>query len=75
LGRWDEEFAVEEAIKRIERLNKRDMIRCFRKVMTALILFFDVKASHDCLTAIVEELDERAAMMGRGEPPQRAWVE
>jgi hypothetical protein len=76
LGRWDEEFAVEEAIKRIERLNKRDMIKCFRNVMVALTLFFDIKAAHDCLTSIVQELDERAAyMQANGTPPQRAWVE
>ena len=72
---YQEEWATEEAIKRIERLSKHEMIRCFRKVLTTLVLFFDIKASHDCLTSIVEELDERAAMMERGETPQRAWVE
>ena len=66
---------LELQLKRIERLSKRDIISCFRKVMTTLILFFDIKTAHDCLTAIVEELDERAAAMERGESPKRAWVE
>jgi len=73
---YEEDWAVEEAIKRIERLNKRDMIMCFRKVMAALVSYFDIKAAHDCLTSIVQELDERAAFMqSDGHPPQRVWVE
>ena len=76
LGRWDEEFAVEEAVKRIERLSKRNMIKCFRKVMVTLVSYFDIKAAHDCLTSIVQELDEHVAyMQENGKPPQRAWVE
>jgi hypothetical protein len=31
--------------------------------MTALTLFFNIKAAHDCLTSIVEELDERGALL------------
>jgi hypothetical protein len=73
---YEEEWAESEAVKRIERLSKKEMIRCFRKVLTILISFYDIKAAHDCLTSIVTELDERAAMMQRGgDPPQRAWVE
>lgn len=56
---FEEEWAQQEAIKRIKRLSKSDMILCFRKVMTTLVLFFDLKSAHDCLTSIVEELDER----------------
>jgi len=63
LNRWDEEYAVEKAVERIERLTKRDLIRCFRKVMTTIVLFFDIKAAHDCLTSIVEELDEKGALL------------
>lgn len=59
---FEEDWAQEEAIKRIKRLSKYDMIQCFRKVMTTLVLFFDLKAAHDCLTSIVEELDERNAI-------------
>jgi hypothetical protein len=58
-----EDYAVEEAVKRIERLPKRDMIRIFRTVMTTLVLFYDIKAAHDCLTSIVEELDNRGAIL------------
>jgi hypothetical protein len=73
---YEEELAESEAVKRIERINKKDMIRCFRKVLTTLVSFYDIKAAHDCLTSIVTELDERAAMMQRdGNPPQRSWVE
>jgi len=72
-----EEWAEEEAFKRIERLTKKELISRFRRVLITLLLFFDIKASHDCLTSIVEELDERAAVMkqGSGEPSPRAWVE
>jgi len=61
----EEDWAVEEAISRIERMTKRDLIRCFRRVMTILVLFFDIKSAHDCLTSIVEELDERSALLKR----------
>jgi len=63
LNRWDEEYAVDKARERIERLTKRDMIRCFRKVMVTLTLFFDLKSAHDCLTAIVGELDAKGALL------------
>lgn len=58
-----EDLAVEEAEKKIKRLSKDEMIRTFRKVMVTLTLFFDIKAAHDCLTSIVEELDYRGAML------------
>lgn len=60
---YEEEWAQTEAIRRIKRLNKDDIIRCFRQVMTTLVLFFDLKSAHDCLTSIVEELDDRSALM------------
>lgn len=62
LNPYSEDYAVEEAEKRLERLPKRDMIRTFRAVMTTLVLFFDIKSAHDCLTSIVEELDNRGAI-------------
>lgn len=65
LDSWSENLAVTEAEKRIELLTKRDMIRCFRSVMVTLTLFFDIKAAHDCLTSIVEELDDRAMPLRR----------
>lgn len=63
LDPFDEDFAAEEAEKRLLRLNKHDLIRIFRKVMVTLVLFFDIKAAHDCLTSIVEELDYRGAVL------------
>jgi len=59
----EEDWAVEEAMKRLERFTKRDLITNFRRVLVTLVSFFDIKAAHDCLTSIVEELDERAAIM------------
>ena len=58
-----EDWAVEEATKRIKRLTKDDMVRLFRSVLSTFVLFFDIKASHDCLTSIVEELDNRGAIL------------
>ena len=75
LGRWDEELAVEEAEKRLSRLTKRELIRYYGKVLTTLLLFFDIKCAHDCLCAIVEELDFRSAIMKNGSVPQKAWTE
>lgn len=58
-----ENWAVEEAEKRLMRFTKEQLIKSFRKVLTTLVLFFDIKAAHDCLTSIVEELDERGAIL------------
>lgn len=59
----EEDWAVAEAEKRLMRFTKEQLIKNFRKVLTALVLFFDIKAAHDCLTSIVEELDERGAII------------
>lgn len=61
----EEDYAVEEAERKLMRLTKEQLVKNFRKVLTTLILFFDIKASHDCLTSIVEELDERGAILER----------
>lgn len=58
-----EDWAVQEAEKRISRLTKQEIIRTFRKVMVDLVLFFDLKVAHDCLTSIVEELDYRGSIL------------
>ena len=65
LNTFEEELAQNEASKRILRLTKIEMLALFRKILCALLLFYDIKAAHDCLTSIVEELDERAAIMKR----------
>ena len=60
-----ENWAVEEAEKKLERFTKQDLIRYFRKVLVILVSFFDIKAAHDCLTSIVTELDEKGALLER----------
>lgn len=62
---YEEDFAVEEAEKKLERFTKQDLIRCFRAVLVILVSFFDIKAAHDCLTSIVTELDEKGALLER----------
>lgn len=64
---YEEELAESEAAKRILKLTKTDMLQLFRRVLNTLMLFYDIKAAHDCLTSIVEELI--------GNLPQRMWVE
>ena len=59
----EEDRAMQEAEKRLMRLTKKDLIKNFRKVLMTLVMFFDIKASHDCLISIVEELDERGALL------------
>ncbi len=61
----DEDFAVMEAERHLERLSKAELIRCFRKVIVTLLIYFDIKAAHDCLTSIVEELDAKGALLER----------
>ena len=59
----EEDFAVEEAEKKLKRFTKQDLIRYFRTVLVILVSFFDIKAAHDCLTSIVTELDEKGALL------------
>lgn len=75
---YEEDWAVEEAKKRLMRMTKSDLIDNFGNVLRTLLLFFDLKASHDCLVSVVEELDERAAIMincTSGNMTNRMWVE
>lgn len=60
-----EDWAVEEAEKKLERYTKHDLIQSFRKVLVILVSFFDLKSAHDCLTSIVQELDEKGALLER----------
>lgn len=59
----EEEWAQEEARKRLERLTKTQLLDRFAFVWKTMLLFFDLKTAHDCLTAIVEELDEKGALL------------
>jgi len=61
----EEDWAVEEAKKRLERMTKADLIKNFRMVLVTLVSFFDLKAAHDCLTSIVQELDEKGALLAQ----------
>lgn len=60
---YEEELAQREAVKRLERMTKADLIKGFSKVLMLIVMFFDIKASHDCLVSIVEELDEKGALL------------
>jgi hypothetical protein len=62
---YEENWAVQEAARHLERLSKADLIRCFRQVMVTLLIYFDIKAAHDCLTSIVQELDAKGALLER----------
>lgn len=59
----EEEWAQEEARKRLERLTKAHLLDRFAFVWKTMLFFFDIKTAHDCLTAIVEELDEKGAIL------------
>lgn len=59
----EEDWAVQEAEKRLEHMIKAELIKNFRAVLITLVSFFDLKAAHDCLTSIVQELDEKGALL------------
>ena len=60
---FEEELAAKEAEKRLMRLTKPELVRNFRRVLKTIVMFMDLKCSHDCLTAVVDELDERGALL------------
>lgn len=60
---YSEDAAVQEAENRIMRLTKREMLGAFRLVLGTLLAFFDIKTAHDCLVSIVQELDEKGAIL------------
>lgn len=61
----DEDIAVEEAKKRIMRFTKDKMLYYFQRVLGTLCAFWDIKTAHDCLTAVVDELDAKGAILER----------
>lgn len=71
----DEDAAVLEAEKRLQRLTKAQLIAMFRQVMISLVAYWDIKGSFDTLSAVVNELDRRAAVLANGTPSQSMWVE
>lgn len=62
---YDTRLAQQEATKRITRLTKQQMVDNFQKVLQVIISYADIKAAHDCLVSIVEELDERGALLSK----------
>lgn len=75
LDPWEEKQGVKDAEKRLMRLTKQQLVRLFRQVMVTLVAYMDIKGSYDTLSAVVNELDERAAIMQNGKTAQRMWVE
>lgn len=71
----DEDAAVREAEKRLERLTKRQLVENFRQVLTLLMMYVDIKGAYDTLNAVVCELDDRAAAMQDGKASERMYVE
>lgn len=61
----EEDMAQEEAIKRLSRLTKLELIKRMQYCLKMIVLFYDIKAAHDCLTSIVEVLDEKGAILER----------
>lgn len=79
----EEDWAVIEAAKRIERLPKRDMIKVFRRVLTSIVEELDARGAvlerknaeinllyHDLTGTSAEAFDRIIDTM-----PQRMWVE
>lgn len=62
---YEEELAVREAEKRLMRFTKAELIRNFQRVLKMIVMFLDLKCSHDCLMAVVEELNEKGALLER----------
>lgn len=75
LSPWEEDAGIREAEKRLQRLTKAQLVELFRRVMIALVAYWDIKGSFDKLSAVVNELDNRAAMLKSGKPSASMWVE
>lgn len=75
IAQFEQDLGVEEAEKRLLRLSKKELISLFRRVMTTIVCYADIKGSYDTLAAVVNELDERAAIMQNGQTSARMWTE
>lgn len=75
LNPWEEKAGVQEAEKRLMRMNKQAMVHIFRQVLVVLTAYMDIKGSYDTLNAVVTELDDRAAAMKNGGYAARMWTE
>lgn len=58
-----EDWAQDEACKRVEHWTKREMMGNFKFVLSTLVSYLDLKAASDTMLAVVAELDYRGAML------------
>lgn len=58
-----EDWAQDEACKRVEHWTKREMMGNFKFVLSTLASYLDLKAASDTMLAVVAELDYRGAML------------
>lgn len=62
---WENIKAVDEAERKCKRMTKAELLKTFKQILTTLTLFYDVKSAHDCLAAVVTELEEKGALLER----------
>ena len=58
-----EDWAQEEACKRVEHWTKREMMGNFKFVLSTIVSYLDLKAASDTMLAVMAELDYRGAML------------
>lgn len=58
-----EDWAQDEACKRVEHWTKREMMGNFKFVLSTLVSYLDLKAASDTMLAVVAELDYRGALL------------
>jgi len=62
---WENQAAIDEAEKKCKRMTKAELLKTFKQILTTITLFYDIKSAHDCLTAVVTELEEKGALLER----------
>ncbi len=65
LNEFESSLAQEEARERLMKMTKKNLIDVFCKSIKLLALFWDIKTAHDCLAAIVDELDYKGAILDK----------
>lgn len=58
-----EDWAQDEACKRVEHWTKREMMGNFKFVLSTIVSYLDLKAASDTMLAVVAELDYRGAIL------------
>ena len=59
----ENQAAIDEAEKKCKRMTKSELLKTFKQILTTITLFYDIKSAHDCLTAVVIELEEKGALL------------